>query len=168
MEENIIVLSGEGRLEFQGKSYRCAVGLGGVVDDKRAGDGATPLGCFPIRRVLYRADRTARPFSVFPTEEIVNGTAWCEDLESSNYNMMITKQAGGREEGLWRESHVFDIVVVLGHNDNPIVRGKGSGIFFHVARENYTPTEGCVAASLTDIIEVLGKCKKDTLFCVRE
>ena len=48
-------------------------------------------------------------------------------------------------EKMWREDRLYDIVVVLDCNMYPAVKGKGSAIFFHIAREDYRPTEGCVA-----------------------
>ena len=53
---------------------------------------------------------------------------------------------------------VYDVIVILGHNDDPPVPGKGSAIFMHVARPDYAPTEGCVALALEDLLEVLAAC----------
>ena len=53
------------------------------------------------------------------------------------------------------------MIVVLGHNDDPPVPGKGSAIFMHVARPDYGPTEGCVALALPDLLELLADCAPD-------
>jgi L,D-peptidoglycan transpeptidase YkuD (ErfK/YbiS/YcfS/YnhG family) len=71
-------------------------------------------------------------------------------------------------EKLWRDDEVYDIVVVLGFNDNPVVPGKGSAIFMHIARQGYSPTAGCIAFSREDLLEILKNCDKTTLVCVKE
>ncbi len=54
---------------------------------------------------------------------------------------------------LWRADHVYDLIVPLGYNDDPVVPGKGSAIFMHVAKPDYAPTEGCVALALPDLLD---------------
>ncbi len=54
-------------------------------------------------------------------------------------------------ERLWREDSVYDIVAVIGFNDDPVYAGKGSAIFLHLARPDYAPTAGCVALSEFDL-----------------
>ena len=58
---------------------------------------------------------------------------------------------------MWRDDHLYDIVVVVGYNDDPVVAGKGSAIFLHLARANYAPTAGCVALALPDLLEALAQ-----------
>ena len=58
-------------------------------------------------------------------------------------------------ERLWRNDHLYDLVVVLGHNDNPAVPGLGSAIFLHVASHGYDATEGCVALAKDDLLTIL-------------
>jgi L,D-peptidoglycan transpeptidase YkuD (ErfK/YbiS/YcfS/YnhG family) len=60
-----------------------------------------------------------------------------------------------------REDHLYDIVLVLGYNDRPRVRGKGSAIFVHLAREGLTPTAGCIAFSRRDLRALLAELRKD-------
>ena len=56
-------VSQNGSLALEVGIVPAALGRTGVTkaSDKREGDGATPLGCYSLRRVLYRADRIARP-----------------------------------------------------------------------------------------------------------
>ena len=56
---------------------------------------------------------------------------------------------------MWRDDHAYDLIVELGHNDDPVVPGLGSAIFFHLAQPDYRPTEGCVAVSQVDMLKVL-------------
>ena len=60
-----------------------------------------------------------------------------------------------RHEKLWRDDDVYDLVIPIGYNDAPVISGKGSAIFLHVARNNYEPTEGCIALKIEDLLELL-------------
>ena len=65
-------------------------------------------------------------------------------------------------EKLYRKDNVYDIIVVLNYNLNPIRRGKGSAIFLHVAKRNYNKTHGCVALKKNELLHLLSKIKKNT------
>ncbi|WP_458095826.1 L,D-transpeptidase family protein [Roseomonas sp. WA12] len=131
--------------------WRCAIGRGGIRADKQEGDGATPRATLALRRVLYRADRGRAPACAVPVEPIGRTDGWCDDPADRAYNRPVTLPHAGRHEELWREDEVYDIVGVLGWNDAPVVRGRGSAIFLHIARPDYAPTEGCIALSPTDL-----------------
>jgi L,D-peptidoglycan transpeptidase YkuD (ErfK/YbiS/YcfS/YnhG family) len=146
----------DGRLVVGGLVFRCALGRGGVRNDKQEGDGATPTGLLPLRRVLYRADRLASPECAVPAEPIAPADGWCDDPSHADYNRMVRLPHEGSCEELWRQDAVYDLVGVLGWNDTPVQRGRGSAIFLHVARPDYAPTEGCVALALADLRRLLG------------
>lgn len=146
----------DGRLTVGDLTLPCALGHGGVRADKREGDGATPVGAFPLRRLLYRADRLARPKTDLSATEIGPDDGWCDDPADGRYNRPVTLPYMGRHERLWRDDGLYDLVVVLGHNDDPPVAGRGSAVFLHVAKAGYEPTEGCVALALPDLSRVLG------------
>lgn len=146
----------DGRLTVADLILPCALGRGGVRPDKREGDGATPVGAFPLRRLLYRADRLPRPRTDLPAAEIGPDDGWCDDPADRRYNRPVTLPYPARHERLWRDDGLYDLVVVLGHNDDPPVAGSGSAVFLHVARAGYAPTEGCVALALPDLERVLG------------
>ncbi len=161
-----ILVNSSGKLSFNGKEYRCAIGPSGVIKDKKDGDGGTPEGCFPLRRVFYRADKISKPETVLPCVPISKDDGWCDDSKDPNYNTFVKlPYAGGREE-LWREDNLYDLVAVIGYNDAPPVPGKGSAIFMHVARESYSPTAGCVALALNDLIEILKGLAPDSKICI--
>lgn len=135
--------------------YRAALGRSGVRADKREGDGATPAGLLPLRRVLYRADRVARPRAAVPVLPLAPHDGWCDDPADAAYNRPVRLPHPARHEELWRADALYDVIGVLGWNDAPVVPGRGSAIFLHLARPDYAPTEGCVALAPADLRTVL-------------
>jgi L,D-peptidoglycan transpeptidase YkuD (ErfK/YbiS/YcfS/YnhG family) len=134
---------------------QAALGRAGMRALKREGDGGTPLGRFPIRQVLYRADRGPRPRTKLPVHAIRADDGWCDDPANRNYNRLIRLPSQQSAEGLRRADHLYDLVLVLGFNDRPRVRGRGSAIFVHLARPGLTPTEGCIALTRRDLLALL-------------
>lgn len=149
-------VTADGLLRFQGQTLRCALGQGGIRANKQEGDGATPVGLLPIRRILWRADRGARPVTSLPAEPIAPNDGWCDDPTHRDYNTHIRLPHDARHETLWREDAVYDVIGVLGWNDAPVVRGRGSAIFLHLARPGLPPTEGCIALPEGDLRRLLG------------
>ena len=142
--------------------HRCALGRTGIAAEKREGDGTTPVGHFALRRLYYRADRMAPPKTGLPVSVIGKGDGWCDDPACASYNSLVRLPHDGSHEHLWRNDGLYDIVVQIGHNDDPAVPGLGSGIFLHVADKDYAPTEGCVALSLDDLRSVIAECDTGT------
>lgn len=153
---------------FAGRRFRCTVGRGGFVRDKREGDGATPIGRWPLRRVLYRPDRLNAPATRLPAAALSPADGWCDDPQDAAYNRPVRLPYAGRHERLWRDDALYDVIVVLGHNDDPPVPGRGSAIFLHVARPDFAPTEGCVALARDDLLELLRRAAPDTAVRVAE
>ena len=143
-----------GWLSVGGQRFRCAMGRGGVVGsaEKREGDGGTPAGLWPLRRLLFRPDRLAPPATGLPIRPIRPLDAWGDAPGDEAYNRPTLWPRATSIERLWRDDRLYDLVVVVGHNDDPVVAGAGSAIFLHVARPDYGPTEGCVALALADLI----------------
>src|SRR5262249_27558370 len=109
------------------------------------------------RRVLYRADRLAAPLGRLPSKPIAPDDGWCDDPADPVYNRPVRLPYPASHERLWREDGVYDLIVILGHNDEPVVPGAGSAVFLHVARPGYAPTAGCVALSLEDLTQVVAE-----------
>jgi L,D-peptidoglycan transpeptidase YkuD (ErfK/YbiS/YcfS/YnhG family) len=151
------IVASDGRLIWRGQTMRCALGKGGVRVEKEEGDGATPAGLLPLRRILYRADRVPPPRCAMPIEPIATSDGWCDDPADREYNRFVHLPYDARHEELWRRDEVYDILAVLGWNDSPVVKRRGSAIFLHVARPDYSPTEGCVALALPDLSRVLAE-----------
>ena len=146
--------------------WRCAIGRGGVGRVKREGDGLTPVGDWPLRRLLYRADRVAAPRTALPVAEIGAADGWCDDPADRAYNLPVKLPYPASHERLYRDDHVYDLVVVLGYNDSPPVPGAGSAIFLHLARPDYAPTEGCVALAEPDLRALLAQAGPASLLRV--
>lgn len=154
-------------LAWDGRELRCSLGPAGVTCFKREGDGATPAGDFPLRRVLFRKDRLAAPATRLPVAPIGRDDGWCDDPGDANYNRQVRLPYSASAERLWRADGVYDVLVVLGHNDDPVVPGAGSAIFLHVARPDFGPTEGCIAVALPDLLRLLGACGPETRIRVK-
>ncbi len=152
----ILAVDRSARLRWPGHGVACALGRAGIVVDKREGDGGTPGGMLPLRRVLYRADRLDRPDTALPLARLEREDGWCDDPTDAAYNRHVKLPYPASCEQLWRDDHLYDVVVVLGHNDDPVVAGHGSAIFLHVASPDYGATEGCVAIALDDLVLLLG------------
>jgi L,D-peptidoglycan transpeptidase YkuD (ErfK/YbiS/YcfS/YnhG family) len=154
------------RARFGEQTFSCAVGRGGVAGRKTEGDGTTPAGCWPLRRVLFRADRLDAPPGALPTRALTTHDGWCDDPADPNYNRPVTLPYPARHERLWRDDRIYDVIAVMGYNDDPPRPGAGSAIFLHVARAGFEPTEGCVALALADLLRVLGEASPESRVCV--
>jgi L,D-peptidoglycan transpeptidase YkuD (ErfK/YbiS/YcfS/YnhG family) len=151
----ISAASQRGCLQFGAFRVPCALGRAGVRVLKREGDGATPRGRHRLRYVLYKQGLGARPRTALAVRAIRATDGWCDSPLDRNYNRRIDLPYPRSAERLWRIDHLYDVVVVLGYNDVPRIRNRGSAIFMHVARSNLSFTEGCVALRARDLRRVL-------------
>ncbi|WP_297507061.1 L,D-transpeptidase family protein [uncultured Caulobacter sp.] len=148
----------DGRFALNGQTPRCALGKSGVIAaaDKREGDNRSPLGTWPMREVWYRPDvYPDGPVTALPKRATRPEDGWCDAPGDPNYNRPVVLPYPASAERMWRDDAVYDLVVILGHNDDPPVPGLGSAIFMHLAREGYPGTEGCVALAREDLEAVL-------------
>ena len=153
-----LVADGKARLLHAGeRTIPCSIGKGGLIaaGDKREGDGASPIGVWPIRGVLLRPDRVALPAGLqLPWRWIRPSDGWSDGVDDPAYNRPVRHPHGFSAERLWREDELYDVIVVLGHNDAPAVPGAGSAIFFHCWRDG-ADTEGCVAIAKDAMVGLL-------------
>jgi L,D-peptidoglycan transpeptidase YkuD (ErfK/YbiS/YcfS/YnhG family) len=154
--------SSRGRVSLGGLSFPCALGRGGISRRKREGDGATPAGIHPLRRVLYRLDRIRAPVTGLPVSPLRPDDGWCDAPGDRNYNRPVRLPYPASRECLWREDGLYDIIVIIGYNERPRVHGLGSAIFMHLAREDYAPTAGCVALTKPHLLTLLRHCGPET------
>ena len=169
MPKNFTAYS-DGRLGLNLHSVRAALGKGGVIaaGAKREGDGKSPLGSWPIRYVFYRPDRVAKPETQLPVVALSPDDGWCDDPGDPAYNTHVKLPWPTSHEKLWRDDHVYDLIVILGHNDDPVVPGMGSAIFMHLARADYSGTEGCVTLAMEDLLDVLREAEPGSQVEIRE
>jgi L,D-peptidoglycan transpeptidase YkuD (ErfK/YbiS/YcfS/YnhG family) len=161
-EDLLIRVDASGRLELpDGRALACVLGKGGVrpAAEKREGDGATPAGRWPLRRVFYRPDRELPPATALDRVPLKPRDGWCDDPAHPLYNRPVTLPFAASHEVLWREDHIYDLIVELGHNDDPPVPGLGSAIFMHLTRPDRAPTEGCVALERDGLLTLLAHCR---------
>jgi L,D-peptidoglycan transpeptidase YkuD (ErfK/YbiS/YcfS/YnhG family) len=157
LAKDLVVTLQDGRAtaRWGEQTWPCAVGRGAVGEKQGEGDGITPVGRWPMRRVLYRADRLGKVETALDCAAISPDDGWCDDPADPAYNRPVRLPYSASHEKMSRDDGLYDVVVVLGHNDDPVVPGAGSAIFLHVARSDYGPTEGCVALALPDLLAVL-------------
>jgi L,D-peptidoglycan transpeptidase YkuD (ErfK/YbiS/YcfS/YnhG family) len=170
VREMIVTATGEparGILEYSGIRHSCALGRTGILLDKTEGDGATPAGRWPLRRVLYRPDRLAPPETGLGVKPIAPADGWCDDPSDRLYNRPVLLPYPARAERMWRTDNIYDIVIVLGHNDDPVIPGRGSAIFIHLTDNLQYATAGCVALGIEDMKRLLRHCSPDTELIIK-
>ncbi|GEO80818.1 hypothetical protein ROR02_09490 [Pararhodospirillum oryzae] len=138
-----------------------------MKQDKVEGDGATPAGVFALRWVFYRPDRETAPLTGLPVRALTPTLGWCDDPADPAYNREVTLPYPASAESMWRDDGLYDLGVVLGHNDDPVVPGAGSAVFLHVADPGGRPTAGCVALALADLRALLAVCGPATVLEIR-
>jgi L,D-peptidoglycan transpeptidase YkuD (ErfK/YbiS/YcfS/YnhG family) len=158
---NLVVTAGRNGalLNWGAGARRAAIGPGGIAIKGGEGDGITPRGIFPVREVFYRADRISAPRTRLPLRPIQDDDGWCDAPNDPNYNRLVKLPYAASAENMWREDHLYDLVAVLGYNDRPVMPGKGSAIFLHVAKPEYSVTQGCVAMALDDLLAAIEQLK---------
>ncbi len=155
-----------GWLTVGGAVVPCALGRGGRRVIKREGDGATPIGTFRPLRVLYRADRVLRPRTTLPVRGIRPHDGWCDAPADANYNRLVRHPYPASAEQMWRADHLYDLVIVIDHNQHPRMRGAGSAVFLHLARDGFAPTAGCVAMRRADMVRLISRLHRRTRICI--
>jgi L,D-peptidoglycan transpeptidase YkuD (ErfK/YbiS/YcfS/YnhG family) len=139
-----------------------ALGRGGILANKREGDGGTPKGTFYPRRLWWRADRHTRPLTLLPARPIRPEDAWCEDPTDRHYNQPVRLGRGQSGDRLTREDHLYDYIVEIDHNAAPRIAGRGSAVFLHLARSNFSPTAGCVSMTKSSMLRLLRRMSPRT------
>ena len=154
--------SRQGWLTASGLAIPVALGRGGILANKREGDGGTPRGIFHPRKLWWRADRHPRPRTFLPVHAIRNEDAWCEDPTDRHYNRPIRLKRDQAGDRLTRKDHLYDFIVEIDHNTMPRIAHRGSAVFLHLARENFGPTAGCVSMAQGAMLRLLRRLGPDT------
>ena len=158
----MIIVKKTGYLNYKNFKFRCALGKNGIRKKIKEGDGITPKGIYKIKTVYYRQDRIKKLSTSINSKKIKKNMGWCDDPKSDNYNQLINLPNNYNSEKLYRNDNIYDLIVVLDYNMNPTIKNKGSAIFIHIAKKNYTPTKGCIALSKIDLLKILNKINKKT------
>jgi L,D-peptidoglycan transpeptidase YkuD (ErfK/YbiS/YcfS/YnhG family) len=128
-------------------AFPVALGRGGILANKREGDGATPRGTYRLKRLWWRADRNPRPSTNLPLRQITAEDTWCDDPTDRRYNQPIRILPGASGDRLHREDHLYDFIIEIDHNTRPRISRRGSAVFLHLARPDLAPSAGCVTMS---------------------
>ena len=143
-------------LQFLNFHATCCIGLNGLTLNKIEGDNCTPIGTWPFRRVFYRADKQDTPLTRLPLTKITKQMGWCDDpKDEENYNKLVELPYLYSHEKLWRDDNIYDIIVELGYNDRPPVKGLGSAIFMHLMAKDGSPTAGCISLGKDDLLNLI-------------
>ena len=150
------------KLSFLNTTYDCAIGKNGTTLDKTEGDGKTPAGNFSFTKVFYREDKMPPLKFGLESEPIKPNSGWCDDPESKSYNQFIKLPFNASAEKLFRSDDLYDLLFVIDYNINPIIKNKGSAIFLHIAKDDFSGTEGCIALRKNDLIKIAEKIDSQT------
>ena len=142
-------------LTFNNYRIKCAIGKRGIGKKKKEGDLITPIGLFKIRFLLYRKDRNIRLTTNLKKYVIKKNMGWCDDPKTKKYNKLITTPFKYSYEKLYKKENIYDLILVLNYNMNPIKKNRGSAIFIHIAKNNYSNTAGCIAIKKNHFLKIL-------------
>ena len=150
-------------ISYSNYKAKCAVGKRGISIKKKEGDLITPKGTFKIREIFYRKDRVQNLITRIKKTVIRKNMGWCDDPKSKKYNKLIYFPFKHSAEKFYRNDNIYDIILVLNFNMNPVKKNKGSAIFIHVAKKNFQPTQGCVALDKSELIKMVKSIKINTI-----
>jgi L,D-peptidoglycan transpeptidase YkuD (ErfK/YbiS/YcfS/YnhG family) len=158
----MIIVKKSGYLKYKNLKFRCALGKGGVKKKTMEGDNITPKGIFKIIKIYYRPDKIKKIKTLIKKIKIKKNMGWCDDPNSRFYNKLINLPTKYSHEKLYRDDSLYDLIVVLSYNTNPIIKNKGSAIFMHIGKNSYKKTKGCIALKKEHLIKIISKIKKNT------
>ena len=154
-------------LTFNNYKAKCSVGKRGIGQKRKEGDLITPKGKYKIKYIMYRKDRV-KIQSKIKKIIIKKEMGWCDDPDSKHYNKIIKLPSSYKYEKLYKKENIYDIIIVLNYNMDPIVRNKGSAIFIHVAKKNYKKTEGCISVKKAHLLKIAKDLKKNTKVLIED
>ena len=158
----MIIVKKNGYLTYKNLKFRCALGKAGVKKKEKEGDNITPKGIFKINKIYYRPDKIKNFTSVLKKIKIKRNMGWCDDPKSNFYNKQIKLPSKFSYEKLYRSDNLYDIILVLDYNTNPIIKSKGSAIFIHIAKNSYKKTKGCIALKKKHLVKLISQIKINT------
>ena len=158
----MIIVKKSGYLKYKDLKFRCALGKAGIKKKTIEGDNITPKGIFKIVKIYYRPDKIKKIKTLIKKIKVRKNMGWCDDPKSSFYNQQIKLPTKYSHEKLYRNDRLYDLIVVLNYNIDPIIKNKGSAIFLHIAKKSYQKTKGCIALKKEHLIKIICCIKKNT------
>ena len=158
----MIIVKNSGFLKYKNLKFRCALGKAGIKRKRKEGDNITPKGIFKIIKIYYRPDKIKDIETPIKKIKIKKNMGWCDDPKSIHYNKQIELPSKFSHEKLYRNDNLYDLILVLNYNTNPVVKNKGSAIFLHITNDSYKKTKGCIALKKDDLIQLISKISEDT------
>jgi L,D-peptidoglycan transpeptidase YkuD (ErfK/YbiS/YcfS/YnhG family) len=158
----MIIVKKSGYLKYKNLRFRCALGKAGIKKKIIEGDNITPKGIFKIVKIYYRPDKIKKIKTLIKKIKISKNMGWCDDPRSRFYNQQIKLPTKYSYEKLYRNDNLYDLIVVLNYNIDPIIKNKGSAIFLHIAKKSYKKTKGCIALKKEHLIKIISSIKKNT------
>ncbi|MEM6278950.1 MAG: L,D-transpeptidase family protein [Verrucomicrobiota bacterium] len=131
---------------------------------KREGDHRAPAGVYLLE---FGFGAAAFREKGFPFRQVFDRDRWVDDPASRFYNQWVVEgdsrfpQDWNSAEIMKREDGLYDYVIVVGHNRNPILPGRGSAIFLHSWRAPGKSTVGCTAMETEEVKRLLQWLKKE-------
>lgn len=167
----IIRVFADGWMRLDDRWLPVALGKGGVSQNKREGDGATPTGMYPVRRLMRRMDGRAGQSAVqtgLPASAILASHGWCDAPDHAAYNRPVRRPFHYSHEQMRRADHLYDLVLAIGHNDAPPRAARGSAVFVHLAQPDFAGTEGCIALQHPDFLWMLKRLRPGDRFLISQ
>ncbi len=136
--------------------FSAVVGRNGFAPfgEKREGDGRTPSGMYRLGDVFGYAEAVN---TKMPYRQALADDLWVDDPAAPDYNRWVKQgeTSAASYEKMKRDDDQYKYGVVIEYNTDPVIKGHGSAIFFHVWKRAWSPTAGCVAVSEADIRKIL-------------
>lgn len=145
----------KGKWKLAISPVQASIGRNGFAQEnkKMEGDGKTPNGLYALGQ-LYSYESTVD--TKIPFQQVDSLDKWIDDSTSNDYNKYVRGATTANSfENLKLKSIDYKYCMVIEYNTQPVIKGKGSAIFFHVADEKYSPTAGCVAIAEKDMLQFL-------------
>lgn len=154
----------DGNWKKVGSPIEVTLGMNGMTNQKKEGDGKSPAGTFFLGTVFGNTEH-AQYAKKMPFLLITDDLECVDDPASSHYNQFVTAATENRD---WNSSEkmkeigdVYDLGFVVKHNMDPVQPGLGSAIFFHIWKDRDTGTAGCTAMAREDLIEIVSWLDKN-------
>ena len=163
----MIIINKFGFLKYKDLKFKYALGKAGIGNKRLEGDQITPKGTYKIVKIYFRKDRLKKIFSKFKLIEIKKNMGWCDDPKSKKYNQLIKLPSKYSHEKLHRKNNIYDLILVLNYNMNPIIKNKGSAIFIHITNKKFRNTEGCIAIEKRNLVRLVKIINKKTQVIIR-